>query len=295
MFKHKSVLLFTVLVLLAGVLSSCGGKGSSGAAQTTADGETQAPNPQEDLYDSKGYLKDSLPETYDFNETFQIFSWDEQKNWEWVDDDSKVEGTVMQKLVEREQRVEDRFGVDIKWTPVHGNWDNRTAFIQTLANNVQSNMHTYDLVGQYTPAAGIGGMQGLYADLNIVPWLNLDKPWWPSSISQTATIGDKLYFVTGDITPTLIRNVHCMFVNTELFSALGLESVTGENRSIYDVVRDQDWTLEMMKALGIGTVGNEAGMYGITFANGVAADAFFYGGGLSLVENADGILLLSDD
>ncbi len=294
----KVVCLLTALLLVAGVLSACGDQESpSGNGTTPPSQSTTGPGEggdDEDLYDSKGYLKDSLPETYDFDSDFNIYTWDEQLSWEWVEADSEVEGTVMQKLVERQRNVEDRFGVTIKLVKVHGNWENRTTFVQTLANNVQSNMHTYDLVGQYTPAAGIGAMQGLYYDLNEVPYFDLEKPWWPELISQTATIGDKLYFTTGDITPTLIRNVHSMFVNTDLYASLGLADLA-DGRSIYDVVRDMDWTLEMLQTMGIGTVGNREGMYGITFDNNVQADAFFYGGGFMLVENVDGVLLLSDD
>ena len=296
----KVVCLLTALLLMAGALSACGEKETPEGNETTPPSQnTTGPgeggdDDDEDLYDSKGYLKDSLPETYDFDSDFNIYTWDEQQSWEWVDADSEVEGTVMQKLVERQRNVEDRFGVTIRLTKVHGNWENRTTFVQTLANNVQSNMHTYDLVGQYTPAAGIGAMQGLYYDLNEVPYFDLEKPWWPELISQTATIGDKLYFTTGDITPTLIRNVHSMFVNTDLYASLGLADLA-DGRSIYDVVRDMDWTLEMLQTMGIGTVGNQEGMYGITFDNNVQADAFFYGGGFMLVENVDGVLLLSDD
>lgn len=292
----KVVCLLTALLLMAGALSACGEKDTPpGDGTQPPSQDTNGPGGNdEDLYDSKGYLKDSLPETYDFDSDFQIYTWDDQQAWEWVDADSEVEGTLMQKLVERQRNVEDRFGVTIQLTKVHGSWDQRTAFIQTLANNVQSNMHTYDLVGQYTPAAGIGAMQGLYYDLNEVPYFDLEKPWWPELISQTATIGDKLYFTTGDITPTLIRNVHSMFVNTDLYDSLGLADLAG-GRSIYDVVRDMDWTLEMLQTMGIGTVGNQEGMYGITFDNNVQADAFFYGGGFMLVENVDGVLLPSQD
>ena len=174
----KVVCLLTALLLMAGVLSACGEKKSPEGGGTTPPSQNTTGSGEggddEDLYDSKGYLKDSLPETYDFDSDFNIYTWDEQQSWEWVDADSEVEGTVMQKLVERQRNVEDRFGVTIKLVKVHGNWENRTNFIQTLANNVQSNMHTYDLVGQYTPAAGIGAMQGLYYDLNEVPYFDLE-------------------------------------------------------------------------------------------------------------------------
>lgn len=295
--KHWLPILL-VLLMLAGALSACKSQGNSGTTTTNRTNSTSEPSSDngddgEDT-DVNGYLNDSLPKTYNFDSDFVIYSWEDQKTWEWTTDtDKNPNDRVASALFKRQAHVEDRFGVTIKLIYQPGSWSARNQFIKTLANSVNTNQHEYDLVGQYTPAAGIGATQGLYANLNEVENLNLEKPWWPSSISRTCTVGDKLLFVTGDITPTLIRNIQCMFVNLDMYDALSLSDYT-DGRSIYDVVREGDWTLEMLKTLAIGRVGNTENTYGMTIASGVSADPFFYGGGFTLVENTDGVLTLSD-
>lgn len=296
---QKGAACLLAMLLAVGTLCACSG---SKPQETPSDTEPSTDaGSTEDLYDSNGYLKDSLPERYDFNEDFVIYTWSEMKSWEWVEKDDDSASTVAQALVTRQQRVEDRFNITIKLRVEAGNWGNRTQFISTLSNSVQVNDQAFDLVGQYTPAAGLGAIQGLYMDLYELPWLDLEKPWWPASISETCTVGEKLYQVTGDITPTLIRNVHCMFLNTDLFDSYELSEHTGENRSIYDVVIDGDWTLEMMQTLGLNQVGSMDGVeesnrvYGISFLNNVAADAFYFGGGFTMLENRNGVLSLSND
>lgn len=298
---RKLTALGLVLLMLAGILCACGKKQTDEEKPTGTTPATDTGENTSDDYDENGYLKDDLPDHYDFDEDYVIYTWQEMKNWEWVDAGSEINGTVMQKLVERQQHIEDRFGITIRMAYAAGNWTSRVEFVANMANSIQNNMHSYDLIGQYTPAAGLGAIQGLYYDLYDLPHLNLEKPWWPKSISDTCSVGTKLYMITGDITPTLVRNVHCMFVNTDLFNSLNLSTATGNGRSIYEVVEDGDWTLEMLKTLGLDRVGSMDGVpdeqkqYGISFLNAVSADAFYYGGGFQLVDNTDGVLSLSKD
>ncbi len=299
----KGFAFLLVLVMLVGTLSACGGNKNPTETPTgTTEGTEAEVGGTEDLYDSNGYLKDSLPETYDFEDAkFTIYNWSNQKHWEWVDA-SEEAGTgsttqvqsVTEALVKRQNRVQDRFGVRLKFIFEPGDYDNRTKFISNIAKNIQTEQKLYDLVGQYTQSAGIGAMQGLYTNLAELPYLDLQKPWWPSMIAESSAIGDKVFFTTGDITPLLIRNIHCMFVNTSMYDSLSLyELEAAGNRTIYDIVRDGDWTLATMKELAIGTVGQVEGTYGLTFENNVQADAFFYGAGFNMLQNTDGIVMLS--
>ena len=247
-------------------------------------------------YDANGYLMDDLPETYDWNKKdYTVFTWTEMAYWEWCEEMTDKSGTVDLALYKRMLAVEERFNMNFVIVREKGNWDNRTNFVKKLYDSVSTGQHSYDLVGQYTPAAGAAATQELYLDLNEVEYIDFSKPWWPSSISETATIGDKLYFTTGDITPTLIRNIHCMFVNETIYDAENIGSEYAQGRSMYDIVKDGDWTIELLMKLGVGTVGDAGDMLGISFSNLVSADSFFFGAGFKLVDNDNGILTLSDD
>lgn len=287
----RLLILFLAGLLLMSALASCKQDKDPSKAPTT----DEAPSDNGDgMYDENGYLKDSLPEKHDFGAEYKIYTWTEMMSWEWCEELSAEPTTVEQALWNREQNVEERFGVEISRHDETGSWAARTQFIATLSNSVLGNDHMYDLVGQYTPCAGLAAVNGLYENLADNDYVDFTKPWWPSKITETATIGDKLYFATGDITPTLIRNVECMYVNTDLYESYQLaKDVNG--KSIYDVVKDYEWTMETMMKMALNKVSVEEGNYGIAMLNEVMPDGFFYGGGFTYVENVDGIMTLSPD
>ena len=246
--------------------------------------------------DENGYLVDGLPETYDWKgKQFTVFTWDEMDHWEWCEELTDKSGTVDYALYKRMKSVEDRFKIKFKIVREAGKYDKRTDFVSKLYDSISTGQKTYDLVGQYTQAAGGAATQNLYVDLNSVDYLDLSKPWWPSSISETTTIGDKLYFTTGDITPTLIRNIHCMYVNEAIYESEKIGETFAQGRSMYEVVKDGDWTLELLMQMGIGTVGDAGDTIGISFANDVSADAYYFGADFRLLDNDNGILTISDD
>ena len=203
-------------VLLLSCLVACTGNKTGNDDTTPSDTPDDTNNEVVDTtpedtarYDANGYLMDDLPETYDWQKKdFTVFTWDEMDHWEWCEEMTDKSGTVDLALYKRMMAIEERFNMNFVIVRELGNWDNRTAFVSKLYSNVSTSQGTYDLVGQYTQAAGGAATQELYLDLNEINYLDLSKPWWPDAISDTATIGDKLYFTTGDITPTLIRNIH---------------------------------------------------------------------------------------
>lgn len=304
--KHFSgVVLILILTALALLFSSCGETTPPPAETTGSDATgTSAPEPGSGTdsaaddrttepvtepvtmpeTDENGYLKDNLPETLFLDRDFHIYTWSDQKGWEWYDGETYPQQAVDKVLYQRQNNVEERFGVTLIRHYENGSWEFRNSFVSTLANSVQYNEGAYDLVGSYTPAAGVGTSLNLFTDLNRVDNLDLTKPWWPSKILSTSTVGSKLYFVSGDITGTLIRNIHCMFANTDLYEQFNLSSKVG-GRSVYEVVLDYDWTMETMKSLALDVVPAESDLYGLVIANAASTDSFFYGGGFVYVED----------
>ena len=282
----------TVVFVLSVLLTSCVRKPKKTVGEDTTTTDIEETGPR---FDANGYLMDDLPEKVNLDREFNIYSWRDQRYWDWYDEEVYPTNLVDIVLYKRQSNIQDRFGITLNRVYQPGSWSDRNSFITTLANSVKFNDGLYDLVSQYTPCAGIGATQNLYADLNSMEYLDFSKPWWSSKLLSTAQIGNRLYFVSGDITPTLIRNVHGMFVNTEYYAQYQLADLVG-GRSIYDVVRDYDWTLETLKLLALDHVAEDnSEMFGLSFSNNVQADAFFFGGGFNLVENRNGILSLSPE
>lgn len=285
--------MFLCLVMFCSALAAC--KKSSGDGTVP---ETDAPTTENEettvRTDENGYVADDLPDSYDWQDVdFNILAWSEMKGWEWCEELTENSTSVDKALYDRMVAVESRFHVDFNMTYEAGNWDNRVTFIQKLEATKDAGI-PFDLVSQYSHAAGEAAAKQLYVDLNTTDYVDLDKPWWPESINETATIGDKLYFATGDITPTLIRNVHCMYVNLDLYDAYQTSDFYND-RSIYQIVKDGDWTIATMEEMALDKVDTVNGVYGITLTNAVALDAFYFGAGFRLVDNENGVLELSDD
>lgn len=258
------------------------------AADTTPTDGGEASSTEAETTVSPLMIPDDLKFT---DKTFTIFTWSNQTQWEW--DADKLAGELIgDAIYNRKLATEERFDIKLNVIKQPGEWNNRNSFIQAVAGSVLTESHAYDIVGQYTPAAAIGTMQSLYTDLHDVEHLNISSSWWPGDISEACSINGKLYFATGDITPTLIRNMGTVIVNLDMVENLGLENV-------YDIVDNGNWTLEKLKELALGHVsldGEAFQSYGITINDNVMFDNFFYGGGFKFVTaESDGTIRMSDD
>lgn len=277
------------------VFAACANPGDSTSDTTPPadqlDTTTPAPS-SDDTTDAETTMSPlTVPDDLKFTgKTFTIFTWSNQTQWEW--DADQMSGELLSDAVyNRKLSTEERFGITINIKKQPGEWENRNSFIQAVAASVLTNSHAYDLVGQYTPAAAIGTMQSLYTNLKDVDHLNLNSSWWPGDIAESSAINGKLYFVTGDITPTLIRNMGTIMANLDMTESLGLEDV-------YELVDSGKWTLEKLKELALGRVSLDGAeqMYGLTMPNNVVYDNFFYSGGFKYVTvEADGAIRMSDD
>ena len=226
------------------VFAACANPGDSTSDTTPPadqlDTTTPAPS-SDDTTDAETTMSPlTVPDELKFTgKTFTIFTWSNQTQWEW--DADQMSGELLSDAVyNRKLSTEERFGITINIKKQPGEWENRNSFIQAVAASVLTNSHAYDLVGQYTPAAAIGTMQSLYTNLKDVDHLNLNSSWWPGDIAESSAINGKLYFVTGDITPTLIRNMGTIMANLDMTESLGLEDV-------YELVDSGKWTLEKLK------------------------------------------------
>ena len=132
-------------------------------------------------------------------------------------------------------------------------------------------------------------MNGLYTNLTDLPYVDFSSPWWPGNIQESCSIGDHVYFCSGDITATCINAIGSVFVNLDLWQSYNIEG------NIFDIVNNREWTMDRMQELVLGVVGN-SGDYGLVMANRGIYDNLFYAGGLNYVEHDDdNQLIMSPD
>ena len=245
--KHlfiRVLLLMLVLALSASVLLSCKRDPEPTTPQDTTATTGDSGNGD---YDANGYLKDHLPADLNYDEDILVLGWntDTEGIQEFGAEGSSADEIDLS-IFTRDESVQDRLGVTLKYTVIVGSNSQENNFMQSL-QNVVSGGDYFDFVGAYTRTAAICAAAGLYRDLGDIDgsYLDFEMPWWNQSLIEETSIGDTFYLCTGDISPLFIQMVYCIYFNADLFRDYGLDSP-------YDLVASNEWTLERMISLGKG-------------------------------------------
>ena len=302
--KIRLIALLMAVLMLSLAFASCANTPEESGSESSSDAaQTQTPNdpaattlPEETTYpvDENGYELDRLPELNYNGKEFVLFTWSNQVKWEWNEDGETTGDKVHDAIYNRQVRTEERLGIKIVISKQNGDWNNRNSFITTVEANVAAgNQDAFDLVGQYTPAAPIGAMKNLYLDLSEINYLDWERPWWPQDIQDSCHINNNVYFITGDITGTLVRNIHCLLGNLDLANNYQLPN-------IYELVDNKEWTFDKFAELTIGTIqginpdGSPA--YSFTITDNVHYDSLFYSADFRFVEHDEnGQLVMSEE
>lgn len=283
----KIITLLLVLLLTLTAVSACANGNKNEATTPEPTAAVDLPTSGEeatsgDPVDVNGFVLDKLPETMNFDQDFNIFTWNNSMSWEWTENYETTGDAIKDSIVKRQTDVEERFGVRIKVSGIPGEWENRNNFINAVVASLNAGAgDEYDLIGQYSFSSAIGTVRGCYVNLKDIRYLDFNSPWWPNDIVDSCVINGKVYFTAGDISCTLIRNMQPILTNLDLAESLKCDN-------FYDLVRNQDWTAEKFMTYAYGTVtglnpdGSEPCT--TTLPNNVCYDNVFYAGGFKYVD-----------
>ena len=250
----------------------------------------------ESLYDADGYLNDQLPRDLNFDdEKVKLLYWSDVEMQEFEAEAQKDGELVNNAIFSRNKTVEDRLGVLLKWIPQVGsstdfNFNKYTAAVEQdqLAGN------DFDIYATYSPGAGILASRGFNRDLLSVNYFDGQNPWWPASLIDTCTVGEKLYYASGDISTNTLHFMYGVYYNADKIAALNMSDP-------YDLVKSGDWTQEKMFEMASNLYANSGtgrptdDSYGFV-TTGVHYDAFLIASGMRMVRRAaNGDWCLSDD
>jgi ABC-type glycerol-3-phosphate transport system substrate-binding protein len=224
--------------------------------------------------------------------------WDTQQITEWdtevTDESTEVDKVLFNNLTS----VEERLTIDVDIKTVKGRYSDREEFIQTLETAITLNASP-DLVCQYGLTSSIGTLKGLYDNLLTTTHLDFDAPWWNETLVEGNIINGNLYYITGEITPTVVYNMYSVMFNKDLLSAHQIEAP-------YSLVKSGNWTLNQMMSLikdtslnpngsGIYSGATENVLYGLNVQK-LSVDALQTGFGVVAVQrNEDDSWGLSAD
>ncbi len=238
--KHtlKTAALLCTLLLVPAVVAC--GQGDTGAtAETTADPvqTTAAPAETEDptamaLDAAIAKLNGKDYAGYDFR--FLDRSAEKDPNWETIDIYAEeADGdTITDAVYQRNRLLEDKINIKISEHKVFDPYvDARTSI---MAGGDDFDLMTDGLQQLSTLAA-----EGYLVDFNTIPELNLSSEWWDQDLNRDLTIGEKLFFATGDISIMDNYGTWCIMFNKDIAAEYDLPD-------LYTTVREGKWTLEVL-------------------------------------------------
>lgn len=285
---RRIIALTLALLMVAITLFSCAGgerREDTKKSGTDTSGETTAGD-EEPMYDENGYILDRLPKKLDFNgETITIFYWSDRHIQEFFSEGQNGDN-INDAIFLRNLLVQERLNDHLDFYGELGDGSYYIQWAQKVETDVNSGTCSYDIFAGYSQGTALLSVKGYAIDLmeydNI---FEFDLPWWPEEMVSEATIGNKLYFVTGDISTNLIAMLQCTYFNKNMLRDLGLESP-------YELVLSGKWTIDKLISMsqdvyvddGNG-IADEGDIYGFTISSKTnALDTPFYSAGLVTME-----------
>ena len=292
----RALCLLLALLTLSMVIVAC----DAGAGNTDEQGGGNG-GLIDDRYDVNGRLRDDLPDTLNYEgETISFMRWGDASYPEF-EQENVTGDNVRDAVYDRNNQIEDRLNVELKFTTVPGPFDpvGSAAYIKHLDAIYQANTQDYDIIASYSRTQGSFAVQGYLQNLAAIEnsYIDLEKPWWPQQLVETVSFGSGgYYFISGDMSTNVLYMMHLMFLNKDMFSMLQLELP-------YQSVYDGTWTIDKMIALASGVYNDldrnnqmsDGDRYGFT-AKDYVMDSFYIGSNLHWVdEHETDWLVLSPD
>lgn len=230
--------------MLAGLFAVSCGKPAEAAAQTSA-GETGTAAPEEESF----FEADSLPDGLDFGgKTVTVLYREEEADEFFME---KQTGEVVDDAVYLSNaKVTERLNIVIGMVLKKGSSEtDRTAFINYVGDTVMAGDSAFDIAAGLTYNMPVFVQKGLLRNLREVPHIDFDRPWWAQGLVEYGTIGESLFFASGDISLSLIKKTFCVCYNKDLLGSLGMEMPA-------DLVLSGKWTQEVFSQMAVSAYGD---------------------------------------
>ena len=247
-----SLILVTCMLLL--ILLSCDNKIDN--AETANDVVEEGLVADEEQEEKPELFTADVPEMdlegYEFRILSQGFShaWHGEINIE-----EETGELVTDNIYRRNRMIEERFNIIIS----------ETNDLNKIRNSVKAGSDDFDMVTGWCDTLFSFFTEGLaYQFPEYGQYIDLDKPYWDSGLTEALTFKDKIIFPVGALDITTYDLIHVLLFNKKLVAELELEN-------LYSLVKEGSWTFdkyaEMVKTVSRDIDGNgamdENDMYGL--------------------------------
>ena len=143
-------------------------------------------------------------------------------------------------IYNRNLMIEEKFGIKIETFEEYGNSNSGKGLsYQRLSKAYMANDTSYDAAMVSGYDVSTLAYTGYLYDMNEVPYIDVNQPWWDQKVNQDLTVGTRLYYTTGDIS-TADNDATCAILfNKDLVAQNNLENP-------YELVENGQWTLDKM-------------------------------------------------
>ena len=292
MLKKQCVRLILCLIclsLLVSGLVACKEEADKPKPSVTQEKPTTPPTPSDDEDEEWFY---TAPNVNYNGEEFNIYTWAQAKDWVLTLDEGTT--TIDAATYTHYASVEQELGIVLNIAQsIAGDFGGMDMFIGKIA--ALTGDDEIDIVCQYSLAASYGVTQGLYVNLNELPYINWEAPYWSSDLKEANTINGKMYYCTGELSRSVIYNMYVMAYNYTTAQNLGMEN-------LYDLVDSGEWTMDKLNELtkGLWQDKNQSGVkdagdeFGLVIINQTYYDALHYGCDLHVInKDANGELQIN--
>ncbi|MHB1151286.1 MAG: extracellular solute-binding protein [Eubacteriales bacterium] len=267
----SSIISITAVLLNAVIITACADSGTDSAGVSSTSIETEPAETE---------IPDNLPEAGYAGYSFTIMTY--SPNTYYIQEQTGE--IVNDAIYTRNQRVEERFGVEVEVNTQPGIAElNSAAIASVLAGE-----DAYDIIIPHQIQSGPGFInQHIITDWNKIPYVDTEKPWWNQTINDTINILGKQFYLAGSVT---IPSPFCFFFNKQYISDYNLED-------LYTTVKQGRWILDYMIETARSISADIDGdgkftvndRYGISFNNDNNTLNFMYGcNQLSVIINDEG-------
>ena len=208
--------------------ASCGNDAGNVSAQESGNTTTETALQTEDPY------IDNLPADLDLGgykvRILDGHSFDVEK-----EDGDIVNDTLYQ----RNRNIEERLNCTVECLDYSGSdvpWD---TFQNVVKSSVLAGSDDYDAVSGNAWWASSLAMQGIMANLQDAPHLELDAEWWPTEFLDGFSYKGNRYWLTGSMELAWIYEKMCIFYNERLWNTL-------YDEDIYTVVDNGGFTFDFI-------------------------------------------------
>lgn len=258
-------LLLVLLLAVCPLLAACGdGDGDGSSGSTSSVGTTSGTEGNNLYLDAEGhYSLDNLNmPAFDFEQKeFRVCVYDNEGQTTYFSEEigynlyETTDDVLNDAVKTRNDLIAEKYGVTVVACPVNN-------VLEAVRQDASAGSQLYDAAMPFMPdCATLAQDEALYDLKEFGSYLHLNAPWWDQSANASLSVGQKLYFTTGDI--SIMQKITSMALT---FNKRLYEEYCEERwGSLYDLVRDHKWTLDTMYEMGRAVAAELDGEAGLTY------------------------------